>query len=173
MWVTCNGLAQIAGSLLMYGIGTSPHITLAPWRAMFIIAGSITVFAGLLFFFLMPANVDTAWFLTPEERIVASKRLAGQHDGGDKVNFSMRQLKEACLDVRTFITFCFGLLITINSIVLTVSTSEGSIISSTKILYCYEWELDCRFECFMLYEKSVSIIQPFQCSLPVHRLALT
>jgi MFS family permease len=121
MWVTCNGLAQIVGSLLMYGIGTSTLITIAPWRAMFIIAGSITVAAGLLFFSLMPANIDTAWFLTPEERIVASKRLAGQHDGGDKLDFSMKQFKEALLDVRTFITFLFGLLVTINSIVLTVS----------------------------------------------------
>jgi MFS family permease len=121
MWVTCNGLAQVAGSLLMYGIGTSKNISIAPWRAMFIIAGSITVTAGVLFFFAMPANVDTAWFLTVEERVVAAKRLAGQHDGGDKLNFSMKQFKEACLDVRTFITFCFGVLITINSVVLTVS----------------------------------------------------
>jgi len=87
MWVTCNGLAQIAGSLLMYGIGTSHHINIAPWRAMFIIAGSITVAAGLLFFFL--------WFLIPEERIFASKRLAGQHDGGDNLDFSWSQFKEA------------------------------------------------------------------------------
>lgn len=133
MWVTCNGLAQIAGSLLMYGIGISSHISVDPWRAMFIIAGAVTVFAGLLFFFGMPANVDKAWFLTPEERIVAAKRLAGQHDGGDKTSFSMSQFKEAVSDVRTYIVFAFGVLVTINSVVLTVCPPPLSLNSSSTI----------------------------------------
>lgn len=87
MWVTCNGLAQIVGSLMMYGIGENlSHLSVQPWRLMFLSCGAVTVFAGILFFFAMPAGPETAWFLTADERAVAAKRLASQHDGGDKVS---------------------------------------------------------------------------------------
>ncbi|KAK4505389.1 hypothetical protein PRZ48_003352 [Zasmidium cellare] len=123
MWVTCNGLAQIAGSLMMYGIGENlSHLSLQPWRIMFLVAGGITIFAGIIFFLLMPAGPDTAWFLTPEERIIAARRLASQHDGGDKTSFSWPQFKEACLDLKTFHVFMFGILVTMCSPVLTFAS---------------------------------------------------
>lgn len=122
MWVTCNGLAQIAGSLMMYGIGENSTLSIQPWRVMFLAAGSITVCAGILFYLAMPAGPATAWFLSPEERIIASKRLASQHDGGDKLSFSMVQFKEACLDIKTFHVFMFGVLVTMSSPVLTFAS---------------------------------------------------
>lgn len=95
----------------MYGIGEHSHLALAAWRVMFLIAGGITVFAGILFFFAMPSGPDKAWFLTAEERMIAAKRLASQHDGGDKTSFSMAQFTEAALDTKTFLVFMFGLLV--------------------------------------------------------------
>ncbi|PIA99000.1 putative transporter [Cercospora beticola] len=123
MWVTCNGLAQIVGSLMMYGIGENlSHLSIAPWRLMFLLCGAVTIFAGIIFFLLMPAGPGTAWFLTPDERIVAAKRLASQHDGGDKTSFSWKQFKEACLDIKTFHVFMFGILVTMCSPVLTFAS---------------------------------------------------
>jgi hypothetical protein len=89
---------------------------------MFLVAGGITVFAGILFYVAMPAGPGTAWFLTPEERIIAAKRLASQHDGGDKTSFSMAQFKEACLDLKTVHVFMFGVLVTMCSPVLTFAS---------------------------------------------------
>ena len=122
MWVTCNGLAQIAGSLLMYGIGENKSLVVAPWRVMFLVDGAITILAGILFYVAMPAGPDKAWFLNAEEKILAGKRLASQHDGGDKTSFSWPQFREAATDVRTFHTFMFGLLVTMCSPVLTFAS---------------------------------------------------
>ncbi|KAF2772952.1 pantothenate transporter [Teratosphaeria nubilosa] len=118
-WVTCNGLAQIVGALLMYGIGEQKQLAIAAWRVMFMVCGGITIFAGILFIFAMPAGPESAWFLTPEERNIAAMRLASEHDGGDKTHFSMKQFLEAITDQRTFLTFMFGLLVTMGSPVLT------------------------------------------------------
>ncbi|KAF7194098.1 putative transporter [Pseudocercospora fuligena] len=116
MWVTCNGIAQIVGSLMMYGIGENlSHLSIQPWRLMFLLCGAVTVFAGILFFVAMPAGPETAWFLTADEKVVAAKRLASQHDGGDKTSFSLDQFKEACTDLKTFHVFMFGLLVTMCS----------------------------------------------------------
>jgi len=107
----------------MYGIGEHNSTSLAPWRLMFIVCGILTSACGVAFFFIMPAGPETAWFLTPEERIVASRRLASQHDGGDKTNFSVEQLKEAVLDFKSYAAFAFGVLVTVPSPILTVSGS--------------------------------------------------
>ena len=82
-----TGLAQIVGSLLMYGIGQNSSLAIAPWRVMFLIAGGITIFAGTLFYIAMPAGPADAWFLNAEEKVLAAKRLASQHDCGDKTSF--------------------------------------------------------------------------------------
>ncbi|OJJ42166.1 hypothetical protein ASPZODRAFT_77557 [Penicilliopsis zonata CBS 506.65] len=121
-WITCNGLASLLGSLLMYGIGQSHSLTMAPWRVMFIICGAMTSFIGLVFFFAMPDNPETAWFLTPEERIAAAQRLAEEHDGGDKTNFSLEQLKESLGDFNSYAAFLFGILVTAPAPVLTFAT---------------------------------------------------
>jgi MFS family permease len=122
----CNdsitGLAQIVGSLMMYGIGQNASLAIAPWRVMFLVAGGITIFAGILFYVAMPAGPANAWFLSAEEKVLAEKRLASQHDGGDKTNFSWPQFREAITDIKTFHTFMFGLLVTMCSPVLTFAT---------------------------------------------------
>ncbi|KAH8653175.1 membrane transporter [Tricladium varicosporioides] len=121
-WITCNALAQIVGALLMYGIGQNNNLTMAPWRIMFIVCGVLTSITGIIFYFLMPSGPETAWFLTPEERIAAGRRLASEHDGGDKTNFSMPQLKEAALDFKSYAAFLFGILVTAPSPVLTFAS---------------------------------------------------
>lgn len=122
MWVTCNGLAQVVGGLMMYGIGERSNLSIAPWRVMFLVAGGITIAAGILFFFAMPAGPGTAWFLTAEEKIIAERRMASQHDGGDKTTFSMAQLKEAAVDSQAFFALMFGILVTMCSPVLTFAS---------------------------------------------------
>ena len=61
-----TGLAQIVGSLMMYGIGKNTSLSIAPWRVMFLVAGGVTIFAGILFYVAMPAGPANAWFLSAE-----------------------------------------------------------------------------------------------------------
>lgn len=115
-----NGIAQIVGSTLMYGIGKNEALGLAPWRVLFLICGALTVFAGFLFYFLIPNGPNDAWFLTARQKTVLSLRLAKDREGGDKTSFSIKQVKEAFFDINTWIVFWFGVLVTMQSPVLTV-----------------------------------------------------
>ncbi|KAG9204313.1 hypothetical protein G6514_001387 [Epicoccum nigrum] len=122
LWVTMNGLAQVVGCLLMYGIGKNTSLSIAPWRTLFLICGALTVAAGIAFYILMPNGPNDAWFLNAREKEVLSMRMARDREGGDKTSFSTRQLCEALLDVKTWFVFAFGVLVTMQSPVLTFAS---------------------------------------------------
>ncbi|KAF9692789.1 hypothetical protein EKO04_008999 [Ascochyta lentis] len=122
LWVTMNGLAQVVGCLLMYGIGKNTSLSLDPWRTLFIVCGALTAASGVAFFFLMPNGPKDAWFLNAREKEVLSMRMAKDREGGDKTSFSIRQLREALLDVKTWFVFAFGVLVTMQSPVLTFAS---------------------------------------------------
>ncbi|KAF9635023.1 putative pantothenate transporter protein [Lasiodiplodia theobromae] len=109
-WITMNGLAQVLGCFLMYGIGKNGALNLAPWRVLFLVCGAFTTFLGVCFYVLMPSGPDKAWFLTERERECLKARLALDHEGGDQTSFSIEQLKEALTDQRAWFSFAFGVL---------------------------------------------------------------
>lgn len=115
-----NGVAQVVGCLLMYGIGKSSGASLAPWRVLFIICGALTLAAGVVFYALMPNGPKDAWFLNERQKHVLSLRMVADREGGDKTSFSASQLREALLDVKSWFVFAFGVLVTMQSPVLTV-----------------------------------------------------
>jgi hypothetical protein len=121
LWVSMNGMAQVIGCLLMYGIGKNTGLSLAPWRTLFLVCGGLTCAAGFMFYFLMPNGPNDAWFLNAREKETLSLRMARDREGGDKTAFSVRQLKEALLDIKVWFVFAFGILVTMQSPVLTVS----------------------------------------------------
>lgn len=49
-------------------------------------------------------------------------RMALDRDGGDQTDFSIAQVKEALMDTRAWLVFVFGVLVTMQSPVLTVGT---------------------------------------------------
>ncbi|KAJ5893638.1 MFS general substrate transporter [Penicillium taxi] len=122
LWITMNGLAQVIGCLLMYGIGKNSSLSIAPWRVLFLICGALTFFAGIGFFVLMPNGPKDAWFLNEREKEVLSLRLAEDREGGDKTSFSLSQLKETMLDPKAWCVFWFGVLVTMQSPVLTFAS---------------------------------------------------
>ena len=122
LWISMNGLAQVLGCFLMYGIGKNSSLPIAPWRVLFIICGAITSAAGVAFFFLMPNGLKDAWFLSAREREVLSLRMAQDRDGGDKSSFSVAQLKEAIMDPKAWVVFWFGVLVCMQSPVLTFAS---------------------------------------------------
>lgn len=117
-----NGVAQVVGCLLMYGIGKNMSLSLAPWRVLFLICGALTSAAGVVFFILMPNGPKDAWFLDARQKEVLSLRMVQDREGGDKTNFSVAQLREALSDPKSWFVFAFGVLVTMQSPVLTVNT---------------------------------------------------
>ncbi|RAH72237.1 MFS general substrate transporter [Aspergillus aculeatinus CBS 121060] len=123
LWITMNGVAQVIGCLLMYGIGkNSSSLAIAPWRVLFLLCGALTVAAGIGFFVLMPSGPKDAWFLTAREKTVLSLRMAEDREGGDKTSFALPQLREALLDPKAWAVFWFGVLVTMQSPVLTFAS---------------------------------------------------
>ncbi|TDZ49596.1 putative transporter [Colletotrichum trifolii] len=122
LWITMNGVAQICGCLLMYGIAKNTALSLAPWRTLFLVCGAVTSASGVVFYLFMPNGPRDAWFLTRRQKQVLSMRMARDREGGDKTSFSTRQLKEALLDVKTWFVFWFGVLVTMQSPVLTFAS---------------------------------------------------
>lgn len=122
LWISMNGLAQVLGCFLMYGIGRNTSLPIASWRVLFIVCGTITVAAGVAFFVLMPNGPKDAWFLSAREREVLSLRMARDRDGGDKSSFSVAQLKETLMDSKAWVVFWFGVLVCMQSPVLTFAS---------------------------------------------------
>lgn len=118
-----NGIAQVIGCLLMYGIGKNTSLSLAPWRVLFLLCGALTSAAGVLFYIFMPNGPRDMWFLNARQKQVLSLRMVQDREGGDKTDFSKEQLKETLCDPKAWFVFAFGVLVTMQSPVLTVSTS--------------------------------------------------
>lgn len=122
LWISMNGMAQVIGCLLMYGIGKNTSLSIAPWRVLFLICGAMTLAAGVCFLFLMPSGPKDAWFLNTREKEVLRQRMAQDNEGGDKTSFSIPQLKETLLDPKAWLVFWFGVLVTMQSPVLTFAS---------------------------------------------------
>ncbi|KAF7557442.1 hypothetical protein G7Z17_g632 [Cylindrodendrum hubeiense] len=102
-WVTCNGVAQILGALIMYGVGLSGSTAIATWRIMFLVCGGGTLLAGGLFTWLMPLGPDTAWFLNDTERVIATQRLSVDRLSKEQTTFSKSQVWEFLKDHRAWL----------------------------------------------------------------------
>ncbi|KAF4910389.1 putative transporter [Colletotrichum fructicola] len=85
-----TGMYSVAGAfagVLAYGLLKISSPSIHGWQVVFLFEGAITVFLGILTFFILPKNLLTAWFLTAEERAHAIRRmeidLAGTQEEGD------------------------------------------------------------------------------------------
>ena len=123
IWTSMNGLAQIIGPLIMYGIGKNGSLPLAPWRTMFLVCGGCSVGVGIIFMALFPTNPQVAWFLTDEERSIIKVGMLRDREGGDRTAFSRSQFKEAMFDVQTWFMGLFGFVLTMVSPVIVVSVT--------------------------------------------------
>lgn len=117
------GVSQIAGALMMYGIGSTEH-AIATWRVMFMVCGGLTVAAGILFVACMPKNTNTAWFLNEREREIATNRLAIDRATRDRANFDWAQVGEALRDPRTALFAATALFITIPTPIVKVGSNS-------------------------------------------------
>ncbi|KAF4815673.1 putative transporter [Colletotrichum siamense] len=122
-WVSMNGVSQIIGALLMYGIGHG-NLHLAAWRALFLICGALTSAVGLLFIFMMPRDTTTAWFLSPREREIATQRLAIDRATRYRAEFNKAQVREALMSPMTWIYCLIALCITWTTPIIKVGTTS-------------------------------------------------
>jgi len=112
IWFSFNGFAQIFGGCVAYGIsvGVKKHgASIESWKIVFLVIGLVTAAVGCIFLWLMPDNQLNAWFLTPEERLMAVERIRKNQQGVGNKHFKMYQLKEALLDPMTWAMVFYAL----------------------------------------------------------------
>ena len=112
LWASFNGLAQIFGGLVAYGIfhHSAHEYTMAPWKILFLFTGLFTVAVGCVFIVVVPDNQLTAWWLNQDERLQAIQRIRHNQQGIGNRIFKFYQFKEALLDPITW-AFVFLVLV--------------------------------------------------------------
>lgn len=91
-----------------YGIFRIKSTALHNWQLLFIIEGALTILLGIIAWFWLPAGLDRAWFLNPDDRQYAAARVLNDNnrstgrddndDISDKRNLSKRDVAETMKD---------------------------------------------------------------------------
>ncbi|KAL4887244.1 major facilitator superfamily domain-containing protein [Aspergillus karnatakaensis] len=101
-WFSGTGWFTIIGGGFNYGFAKIEGGALRPWQYIYVFAGALTFLFGI-WCFALPNDPLNAWFLTPEERVVAVERLRRGQMGVKNNKLKPGQLKEAILDVRIWL----------------------------------------------------------------------
>lgn len=101
-WFSATGGWTIIGGALNYAFAQIEGGGLRRWQYIYLLAGALTVMYGGVCF-AIPNSAVSAWFLTPEERVVAVERLRKGQTGVRCQVLKKSQLKEALLDVKIWV----------------------------------------------------------------------
>ncbi|KAJ5263217.1 Major facilitator superfamily domain general substrate transporter [Penicillium angulare] len=101
-WFSGVGWFTIIGSALNYGFGQITYGALKSWQYIYVFAGVLTFLFGI-WCCSMPNSPVTAWFLTPEERVVAVERLRKGQTGVRCQQIKFDQVKESITDPKIYL----------------------------------------------------------------------
>ncbi|KAF4947677.1 hypothetical protein FGADI_10248 [Fusarium gaditjirri] len=112
LWYSGASVAYILGGVLTYGIS---HIDSAikKWQLLFIIFGAATFVWGLIVWWLLPTNPQTAWFLNEDERKLAFARVQGAVHSAETGEWNHAQMREAFMDPRSWLFFLLSVFSTL------------------------------------------------------------
>ncbi|KAL4939996.1 major facilitator superfamily domain-containing protein [Aspergillus oleicola] len=109
IWLSAISMANLVCAPMICAIGKIQGV-LSPWQYEYIIFGSATSLFGVAVWFILPDNPMTAWFLTPELRKAAIRRVAREQIGIENKSVKPKQIKEAFVDPKSWayvtVTFC-------------------------------------------------------------------
>ncbi|KAJ7081269.1 MFS general substrate transporter [Mycena epipterygia] len=109
-WFLMNGTAQIITGFISFGTLHIQTGAFEPWQWLMIITGILTLITSASFWFFFPDSPTNAWFLTPQERVVAVMRLKQNQTGVENKHFKKEQMIEALLDPKTWLFALFSAL---------------------------------------------------------------
>ncbi|OBT67457.1 hypothetical protein VE03_03041 [Pseudogymnoascus sp. 23342-1-I1] len=101
VWFMGNVTGGLCGGLLGYGIG---HInSIAPWKALFLIFGGLTLVWAIFGWFLIPNSPVGAWFLEEEDQYKAIERVKDNLTGIKNSHIKLDQVLEAFKDPKVWL----------------------------------------------------------------------
>ncbi|KAG6840661.1 hypothetical protein C0991_005255 [Blastosporella zonata] len=108
-----NGLTQIFGGFVVYGISFDSGRRLAPYKIIYILLGVLAIVVGVCILIWLPDSPVHAQFLTREERIAALERVRDDQGGTENKTLKKSQAIEALTDIRTWLIVLSTLLTSI------------------------------------------------------------
>ncbi|KAF8633855.1 hypothetical protein AX15_001226 [Amanita polypyramis BW_CC] len=102
-WFSMNGVALIFLGFVSFGVVHTKTHHFAPWKWLMIIIGLITLITSVLFWFFFPDSPANARFLTPEERVLAVRRIKSNQAGVENKHWKKEQFIEALTDPKTWL----------------------------------------------------------------------
>ncbi|KAG6886708.1 hypothetical protein C0992_002726, partial [Termitomyces sp. T32_za158] len=98
-----NGLTQVFGGFIAYGVSFDDGKRLPPYKIIYILLGGLAIVIGILVLIWLPDSPVHAGFLTKEERIAALERVRDDQGGTENKILKKSQILEAVTDVRTWL----------------------------------------------------------------------
>jgi len=108
-----NGLTQIFGGFVAYGVSFYGGTVLAPYKIIYILLGGMAMVVGICVLVWLPDSPVHAKFLTKEERIAALERVRDDQGGTKNKTLKKSQVIEAITDIRTWLIVLTTLLTSI------------------------------------------------------------
>ncbi|KAF8165418.1 MFS general substrate transporter [Crassisporium funariophilum] len=108
-----NGITQIFGGFVAYGISFYDGRLLAPYKIIYILLGGLAILVGICVLIWLPDSPVHASFLTKEERIAALERVRDDAGGTENKHLKKSQVIEAVTDIRTWLIVLTTLLTSI------------------------------------------------------------
>ncbi|KAG2038619.1 MFS general substrate transporter [Suillus americanus] len=158
-----NGLTQVFGGFVAYGISFDDGKVLPPYKIIYLLLGALAIVIGIVVLIWLPDSPVNASILTREERIAALERVRNDQLGTQNKKFKKDQVIEALTDPRTWLVVLSTILTCIpngalsnfsNIIIesfgytskqtLILSTPAG-VISSAMVIFC-GWYSDKKSE---------------------------
>ncbi len=116
LWYSCNGISTILGSLMAYGLGHIQSDKLHSYQIIFLFMGLLTVVWGIASFWLIPDNIEHAYFLKGEDKRIAIERVRyNQAGASQKGDWNWNQVVETFLDPKTWMWVSLAFLISMPS----------------------------------------------------------
>ncbi|KAL0948226.1 hypothetical protein HGRIS_010828 [Hohenbuehelia grisea] len=98
-----NGLTQIFGGFVAYGISFYDGRLLAPWKIIYVLLGGLAIVVGICVLIWLPDSPVHARMLSKEERIAALERVRDDQVGTENKKLKKDQMFEALGDIRTWL----------------------------------------------------------------------
>ena len=98
-----NGLTQVFGGFVAYGISFYDGHAIAPYKIIYLLLGSLAILVGVCVLIWLPDSPVHARMLTKNERIAALERVRDDQGGTENKKWKKDQIIEALTDIRTWL----------------------------------------------------------------------
>ncbi|KAH8810623.1 putative allantoate permease [Xylogone sp. PMI_703] len=124
IWYSGLGAGQLFGGLISFAVQHgSMSKGFSSWRIMMVVVGAVNIVMALVILTFLPSSVESAKFLTAEEKAVIYHKLAIDQAGNGPQVFRYSEIVDAFTDLQMWLLLLLTILVVIPSGVITTFSS--------------------------------------------------